>query len=191
MAENFRSIAEIINELLKGNNSALAKLAKVRMTRYEIGLFHEYGAPLNVISRAAKAYFSERFLKGKKINEAKKDEIKAGIKTLEYAINSCINRCTGLVEELNQAMVDKGFEPVQDITGFLDWLTFCYDEKKDYLGQTVYEPGFGFPIRIFFSDLNRKEFWLEIQTLMKSGRMMSIVKIAQLVNYKRHNSIKI
>ncbi|MDO4747462.1 MAG: hypothetical protein Q4A70_03970 [Candidatus Saccharibacteria bacterium] len=191
MAENVRSIKAILEELLKGKDSALAKLARVRETQYEIGLWNGHGALLSDIAVTAKKYFSKRFLDGKLLKEVKKDELEEGLKKLAYAVESCKKRCTRLVEELNQAMSEQGLEPLKDIQGFLDWMTFFYEEKKDYTGQPVYDLEGHFPIRIFSSDKNRREFWVETQAIMRSGRIMSVKDIAQIVFFKRKHSVKI
>lgn len=190
MAENVRSIKEILQEMFGGKDAALEKLAKVRMTKYEVELWYFRHAPLGEISKTAKAYFAERFL-GKELSKATPDEVKEALIKLDYAVNSCKKRCSRLVEELNQAMIIKGFEPIRDISGFLDWLTFCYEEKKDGFGQTIYELGYSFPLLIFYSDRNRKELWYELKSLMKANRMMPIIDICKIVKFKRRKSLKI
>lgn len=191
MAEELRSIKDVFEELFKGKDSALAKLAKVRETQYEISLWKGYGAPLSDIAVTTKKYFSKRFLDGKTLKEAKKDEVNEGLKKLGYAVESCKKRCTKLVEELNRTMSEKGLEPLNDIQGFLDWMTFFYEEKKDYTGQPVYDLEGRFPIRIFSSDKNRKSFWVETQAILRTGRIMSVKDIMRIVLFKRKHSLRL
>ena len=192
MAENFRSIKEIFEELFEGKDSALAKLAKVERTRYEINvLWVEHGVPLNMIFKPAMAYFSERFLDGKLLEDVNGDMLENGLKKLGYAVESCKKRCTKLVEELNHAMLEHDLEQLQDIQGFLKWTTFYYEDKKDFTGSIIYEPGYDFPVRVFYSDVNRKSFWAETQAIMKTGRIMSVKDITRIVLFKRNHSARL
>ena len=180
-----RTIEEILEEMFKGQQSAMAKYAKVRMTQYEMSLWRNYGLPLSEVDKSAKAYFAQRFL-GMNIQIASENELKKVFEKLDYAVNDgCKKRCERLVEELNEALAEMGLVTVRDTQKFLDWLTFYYHTNPDSYGKPAKEPEYGFEIRIFSHDKNRKEFWEELQALLKQGRMMSMQDTCRLVLAKR------
>lgn len=184
-----RSIKEILEELFKGKDSALGKYAKVRFVQYEIGLWHGRGVPLEVINNQAKLYFSKRFLRGVSIRTASPERIEKGLDELNHAVkDGCHGRCKRLIEELNEALKAKGLAEITQPEKFLDWLTFDYHVNRDYDGEIVKEPEYGFEIRIFHDADNRNEFWFEVQVLLKSGKIMSMQDICQIVLYKRKHS---
>lgn len=180
-----RRVDEILNELFKGNDSALAKYAKVRMTEYEMSLWKNYGLPLSEVDRASKTYFRKRFLKDKRIEEASNKEITEAFVRLGHAVrNGTYQRCRKLIEELNDALDELGLEIVKNPDVFLDYLTFDYQERKNADGGVLLEPGYAFPIRVFYSEQNRRKFWKEIQAILKHGRIMSMQDILRIVRAK-------
>lgn len=192
MAEQVRSIFEILKELFSGKDSALEKYARVRMTQYEMMLWRNYHLPLSSIPRATKTYFSKRFLKGVQLFAATDDELKEGLTRLGHAVDDgCKKRCTRLVEELNDALMTKGLPRVEDVDSFLNWLTFSYKPRVDVFGIPIYEPGYGFPLLVFDSDRNRKEFWGELRLLLESKKMISMKNVCKIVLAKRKVSVPI
>ena len=191
MTENIK-IMEILEELFQGKDAALAKYAKVRHVQYELGLTKR-GLPLYDVAPSAKKYFSQRFLAGRNIYDVSKndpDTYRDALEKLDHAVHDgCHGRCTRLVKELNEELAKYKIEPV-DSEKFLDWLTFCYEVRKDYMGEPMTEPGFSFEIRDFYDDRNRKEFWEETKALLKKGYIMPMGQIGKLVMIKRNHSIK-
>ena len=184
-----RNVDEILNELFKGRDAALEKYAKVRHTQYELMLWTSYGVPIKEIDRQAKVYFEKRFLNGTKMDKLSKEQVKSELETLDHAVkDGCHGRCTRLVKELNAALEALGLDSVKEIDRFLDWLTFDYVVKSDYEGKPLTEPGYGFQIRVFHDGQNRKEFWAELQLLLKSGKMMSMQDACRIVLKKRKKS---
>ncbi len=184
-----RHVKEVLEELFKGRDAALEKYAKVRMTQYEMNLWRVHRLPLSEVSGAAKQYFSKRFLNGKRINTATEAELKDAFDRLGYAVsNGCHNRCKKLVEELNESLKELEIEEIKDIEQFLYWLTFSNHTVADYYGNPTREPEYGFEILIFDCDANRKEFWAELQNLMKDGKIMSMQEVSRIVTWKRKNS---
>lgn len=181
-----RSVDEICSELFVGREAALEKYAMVRRVQYEILLLYNYHVPLSQISMKSRIYFSERFLDGARVDEADKaTTLPEAIVRLDHAVNDgCKKRCTRLVKELNDALARYGIPALKDIQGFLDWLTFSFKERKDGYGMTMYEPDYGFPMLIFDSDKHRKEFWAELKALLKAKKVMSLVDIAKIVQFK-------
>jgi hypothetical protein len=99
MAENIRSIEEILRELFEGRDAALEKYALVRHVRYEMALWHDYGFPLQEVDRRTKAYFSKKFLKGARISEVDGVTLKKAFESLDHAVkDGCHGRCLRLVE---------------------------------------------------------------------------------------------
>lgn len=188
MAE--RNIKEILEELFSGKDAALAKYAKVRHTQYELGLTKR-GLPIYDVAPSARRYFSERFLGGENVCKVYKEDrtkFDKAMEDLDHAVrDGCHGRCTRLVKELNEELAHYKIEPV-DSEKFLKWLTFCYDVRKDYLGEPITEPGFSFEIRDFYDDKNRKDFWKELKNLLKDGRIMSMSDVLKIVYLKRNNS---
>ena len=177
-----RHVKEILEELFKGKEAALEKYSKVRMTQYEMSLWRIYKLPLSDVDGSVKQYFSKRFLNGQRINLASEKDLRNAFERLGFAVsNGCKNRCTELVKELNEALRERGCDEVNDIDGFLDWLTFHYSTPAKC-------PLYGHEIRIFDHPKNRKEFWTELQSLLKSGRMMSMQNVSQIVLFKRNHS---
>lgn len=186
MAENIRSIKEIMDELFK---DAIPKYSKVRHTQYELNLWVCFGLPLSEVDRAAKAYFSKRFLDGQRIDKASEKTIRDGFKRLDHAVNDgCKVRCHKLVRELNSALAEYGIKPVE-VDVFLDWLTFDGKAKRGFDGELIEDKPYGFPIIIFDDARNLKEFWAEAQALLKAGRIASMHDIATLVIWKRKHSV--
>ena len=184
-----RNIKEILEELFKGRDAALEKYAKVRYTQYELSLWRGYGLPLSEVASSAKLYFSKRFLKGQRIDKVSREELNKAYESLGYAVsNGCKTRCTNLIKELNEALRGYGLEEIKEIDKFLDWLTFNYTVAKDYDGRPKQEPGYSFEIRMFDSDQIRKEFWTELQSIMKTGRIMSMHDVARITIHKRKHS---
>lgn len=181
-----RNIKEILEELFKGKEAALGKYSRVRMTQYELNLWKRYGFPLSEVDLLTRKYFQNRFLNGQKINLASEKDLKNAYERLGFAVsNGCKERCTRLMEELNESLKEQGIDGFSDIDWFLDWLTFRYFGIKDPHGDLARCPRYGYEIRIFDHDKNRKEFWDELQSLMKSGRMMPMQRILQIVEFKR------
>jgi hypothetical protein len=186
-----RQIKEVLEELFKGPNAALTKYARVRKTKYEIDLWQS-GMPITEVSPDAKKCFSKSFLKGTSIKLATPEQISNGRKDLGYAVSEgCHGRCTRLVKELNCALAKLGLQQISQIDKFLDWLTFSYEVKTDYDGRSVREQPGNFEVRIFHSEENRKEFWLELQVLLKQNRMMSMQDVVKIVLDKRKKSVKL
>lgn len=190
MAENIKGLFE---ELFKGKDAAIEKYAKVRHVQYEMNLWRNCGLPLSEVTGSAKVYFSKRFLENKKIASASEEELVEAFKRLNHAVkDGCHGRCVRLIEDLNKELVAVKVEPVTDIEGFLNWLTFCYNvPKDDFTGNSVKEPGFSFEIRIFYDAENRREFWTEIKSLLKEGKIMPMSRVAQLVMFKRKLSVNL
>ena len=181
-----REIKEILEELFKGQDAAINKYARVRITQYEIDLWKKHGLPLNELSRQEKLYFSKRFLQGRKISEISPAELEKAILTLDHAVNDgCHGRCIKLVKELNEALARRSLKTVGEPEKFLNWLTFDYQTIKDYKGDNVKEANYGYEIRLFESDNNRKEFWQELKSVLAQGRIMSMQDIAKIVLFKR------
>ena len=192
MAGNTKNIVEILEELFKGRDAALAKYAKVRFTRYEMNLYWRLDLPLEDVAKQARVYFSNRFLNKERIDTVPMATLSKAIDRLDHAEkDGCRPRCLKLVQELNEALKNLGLEPVNNPNGFLDWLTFDYEVKRDCTGSPVTEPGYGFEIRIFHNEQNREEFWTEVQNLIKEGKMMSMQDIVRVVMMKRRKSVKI
>ena len=191
MAEDVRCIREVLEELFKGRDAAVEKYAKVRHTQYEMNLWRQRGLPLKEVPRNVKVYFSQRFLGGKKINEASEAELNEAFKRLGYAVDDgCKGRCNRLVEELNSMLAELGFKTIEEPAKFLNWLTFDYEVRRDHTGSPVVEKPFGFEILVFKDERNRKEFWGEVQLLLYTyGRMMSMQDIAKMVICKRRSSV--
>jgi len=184
-----RNVKEILEELFKGRDAALEKYAKVRITQYEMNLWRVHHLPLSEVNGAAKQYFSKRFLGGKRIDQATPEELNDAFERLGYAVsNGCYGRCKTLVEELNEALAELGFETVKEIDKFLNWVTFANHTVEDYNGNAAQEPGYGFEVHIFDCDLNRKEFWMELQQLLKNNRIMSMQDVSRIVIWKRKHS---
>ena len=164
----------------------------MRRTQYELGLAKR-GLPIYDVAPSARRYFSERFLGGENVCKVYKEDrtkFDKAMEDLDHAVrDGCHGRCTRLVKELNEELAHYKIEPV-DSEKFLNWLTFCYDVRKDYLGEPITEPGFSFEIRYFYDDKNRKEFWEETKALLKKGYIMPMGQIGKLVMIKRNHAIK-
>ena len=201
MAEDItkRGIREVLEELFKGRDAAIEKYAKVRHTLYEMELWYKYrkdGYSLRDVPKSVKVYFSQRFLKGEKIDDRTPEaeaKLSEGFKRLGHAVDDgCKGRCERLVEELNLQLEELGLRTIKEPTSFLDWLTFDYDVRLDHEGNPVLEKPFGFEIRLFKDERNRKEFWGEIQLLLYTyGKMKSMQDICKDVLDKRQTSIYI
>ncbi len=184
-----RTIKEILKEMFCGCDAALEKYARVRKTQYELMLWRRYGLPLSEVDKGAKAYFSQRFLDGVKITSAKEEELKKALERLDHAVkDGCKGRSERLLQELNEALSERGLVTVTEPGKFLEWLTFCYHTNADHEGKAVRCPEFGYEIRIFHDKENRKEFWEELQLLLKQNRMMSMQDVCKIVLNKRKHS---
>ena len=193
MAEQLRSVRDILEELFKGRDAAIEKYAKVRHTQYELNLWRSYGLPLREVPKGVKFYFSQRFLNGKKIEDASPEELAEAFKRLGYAVsNGCKGRCESLTAELNLKLEELGLQTIQEPERFLDWLTFSYTVRRDFDGSPVTEKPYGFEIRVFDDQRNRKEFWGEIRLLLRVyHRILSMQDVLKLVLVKRKVSLAI
>ena len=192
MAENLRSTDKILEELFKGRDSALERYAKVRHTYYELNLWRRYGLPLSEVPKGMKFYFSQRFLGKKRIEDATEAELTEAFTRLGHAINDgCKRRCGRLVDELNLSLSELGLRSIKEPEKFLDWLTFDYEVRTDGEGNPVIEKPFGFEVRIFKDENNRKKFWSIIQLLIKNRRMMSMHDIVTLMNLLNRYSVRL
>lgn len=190
MAEQIRSIDAILKELFQTKDAALVKYAKVRHVQYEMNLWRQYGLPLSEVESGAKTYFQKRFLPKEKISTASEAQLAEAFKSLDHAVkDGCHGRCVRLVVELNQALSELGLELIGDVDGFLDWLTFNYETRKDDYGNIVRENPYGFEVRVFHDKENRHEFWSEAFGLLKEGKIMSMQNIVQIVLHRRNKSI--
>ena len=193
MAEHLRNIRVVIEEMFKGRDAALEKYARVRHAQYELDLWRSYGLPLREVPKGVKFYFSQRFLKGKRIEDASPEELAEAFKRLGYAVNnSCKRRCESLVAELNSKLEELGLQTVKEPERFLDWLTFSYTVRKDHDGHSVIEKPYGFEVRIFDDGRNRKEFWGEVRLLLRTyHRILSMQDITKMILLKRKISLPI
>lgn len=191
-ASNVRSVDLILKEMFEGKDAAISKYAKVRMVQYEMERWRNYGLPLAEVDGAAKVYFSKRFLVNGRIDKATESDLSDAFEKLGHAVkDGCAGRCTRLVIELNKALDALGLDMIGSVDKFLDWLTFDYETRYDIFGEPILEKPYGFPVREFKSDQNRKEFWAETAALLKSKRMMSVQNIIQIVLHKRNKSVKL
>ena len=185
MAEEDRTLRNILEDLFKGRNAALRKFAKVRFTQYEMNLWWKQGAPLAAVSGRTKFYFSKRFLKGAKIQEVTNCELKEAFERLDHAVkDGCYGKCRRLVEELNEELGVQGLRTVTDVNRFLNWLTFSYRIEKDDFGNWMFDQ-YGLLILDFQNEQNLNEFWKKIQVLLKKGKMLSMQDICQIVLIER------
>ena len=195
MAEDIRSIEEIVNELFKaGSNSAIGKCTNVSHVNFLMGeCWCGRGVPLSSIDKKVKAYFTKKFLNGCRIDQADEKTLREGFERLDYAMNNgCRGRCRRLIKELNQAFSEVGLSPVEDIDALLDWLTFSPRFLVDHNGIPLVEKPEGTLMPpVFDDDRNRQEFWAEMQHLLKAGKMCSLHDIAILVAWKRRNAISL
>ena len=180
-----REIRDIFKELFFGSDSALEKYAKVRHVQYEMGLWRTYHCDIHGF---AKAYFSARFVDGKKrLSQCTEAEIKEGLNRLDHAVkDGCHKRCVRLIKELNEALGEKGIEPLQDIETFLDLVTFDYTIMRDiYTGEPSCEPMYGFEIRIFHDAENRSWVRKKIDGLLSKNEMMPLNRICQMLKIEQ------
>lgn len=188
MTENTRPIGDILADF----KDAINKRAAVRHEQYWLTRWCNYGMPLSDVDRSIKAHFSKTFLGGVRIKDADEKTLREGFKRLDHAVaDGTYGRCMRLVKELNEALAALGLKTVKDPNEFIDWLTFCYKPRTGGDGQMIEEKPYGFPILNFYDDRNRKEFWAEIQTLLKSGRMANMQYVAAIVISKRSNTVAI
>ena len=194
MAENFRNPKVILEELFKGKKEkngkwekgALEKYSNVRHIQYEMKLHLNYGLPLGEVSRKTKAKFSRVFLSGQSISSVDRSVLDQAMKRLDYAVNvGCKGRCTRLVKELNDSMNALGIPTIEEIDKFLDWLTFYYYVRKDYEGNPLIEKPYGFEVRCFDDEGNRREFWEETQLFLKYDKLAPLRTIAKFVFMRR------
>ena len=192
-----REYEEIVKELFAGNESALAKLAKVWRTHYEMNLWRVHGLPLQEIEPKYKKYFSERFLKGERCDRASQELLDEGFKRLGYAVGigdtpgnytGCYARCMRLVMELNEALKRDNLRQVEP-EKFINWLTFDYDVPTGWGGEAMEEKPYSFVIQVFHSDENRHKFWCELQRVMREKRRMSMQGVLTILRTKERESI--
>lgn len=201
MAEQIknREYEDILKELFGGGEeAALAKLAKVRRTEYEMNLWRKHNLPLSEIPGKYRMYFRRRFLNSVSIEKATQKELDEAFYRLRCAVGmqvnaggehtGCYMRCLRLVGELNSALARNRLKTVEP-GAFLDWLTFDFTVPTGLGGEVIEEKGKGFEIRIFHSDDNRKEFWAELQKIMREHRRMSMQGVVKIVLVKRKESI--
>lgn len=198
MAEEIRSVKEVLEELFKRKKnkdgsieySALEKLALAKLTRDEILLYLESDMPKSEINKNARLFFQKSFLK-KSIYQATEAEIRDAYNNhLLYAVgdSGCRGRCRRLVEELNAALAKNCIEQIEEskIDAFIDWLTYDYHSLIDEsTGWPKLE--YGFTVRIHHDVENRKDFWKELQLLLKEGKMLPMHSVLQIV-YKRREA---
>ena len=192
-----RGYFEIIRELFfatkdeKGKpvKSALEQYAKVRHTKYELDLWRFHGLTLSQIDSKAKAYFSERFLNGKRILDVDNATLEAAYKRLKHAVDDgCHGRCVRLLEELNRKMRELKLEPVK-IEEFLDFLTFNYRTRDDGYGYPRRDPDYGYEIRDFVDEYYRAQFREELKLLERTRRMMSMQDVLKIIRFKQGRSV--
>ena len=174
MAENFRSIKDILEELLV----ALEKYSKVRHTKYKVNcLWRSYGYSLNKI-RGAAFYFSKTFLDGVRLSEASEDQIEHGIQKIGYAVKSCHGRCIRLTKELNEAFRARNIPQVSKIERFLDLMTFDYYLVDGCDGSSQPE------LMIFEDEKNLKYFSNEARRLLRKNKILSLADIYRMSRYR-------
>lgn len=202
MAEEIKenkTYEDILRELFAGGeSSALSKLAKVRRTEYEMNLWYKHHLPLDEVPSVYRMYFRKRFLNGVPIERANQRELKEAFYRLKCAVGvelnaggehtGCYMRCLRLVCELNSALKRDGLRTVEP-GAFLEWLTFDYTVPTGTGGEVIMEKGYDFPIKVFHSDENRKEFWNELQKVMREHRRMSMQGVVKIILTKRKESI--
>lgn len=192
MAENIRKVDTILRELFRGKDSALAKYSTVRHVQYEMNLWRVHGLPLSDVRPWAKTYFARRFLGGASVTKVTESELTEGFTRLEHAVkDGCHGRCLRLVNELNEAMKELGLDTLKNPEAFLDYMTFNKVERRDALGEVIMEKPFNVPACDFYDDRNRKVFWSELESIIKSGRMMSMVDVLLVIRYKSIHSVSI
>jgi hypothetical protein len=193
-----REYEDIIRELFAGNEGALAKLAKVRRTQYDLSLWQRYDVPLSEVPAKSKRYFSQRFLKKARIDQASYRVLSEGFKKLNFAVGidvpgeptGCYAKCLRLVEELNEAMARDGLRPVEP-KKFIDWLTFDIEVTVDVDGRPITDKPYHAPVCILHGDENRRLFWNELQKIMREKRRMSMQGVLSIVGVKRRESISL
>ena len=192
---NKRSFFEICEELFFGKDSAVAKLAKVRYTEYEMLLWRDYKFPLSEVSASAKKYFAKRFLAGENIADASEEALNGAFDRLYYAVGvsdqptGCYRRCLRLMGELNECLADLGLRTMKNPKRLLDWLTFEYDNVLDLSNRPVKENGA--EIRLFSNEKNLKDFKKELKELKKDNHAMSMHDILRRIYIYRNRSISL
>lgn len=159
----------VLSELFE-TDGALDKYAKVRFTRYEMGLWYDRKYPLDVVASQSKAYFSKRFLGGKPIYHSSGEEIDKGMEALRYATEpntvgaGCYERCRRLFEYLNRKASELGLHQVYSIGILMDFFTFSGIRKEEK------EPIYGFEILIPEDRDFRKAFKTELRKVIKKAK---------------------
>lgn len=199
MAEQIsRGYFEVLSELFFGNDAALEKYAKVRHTQYEMGLWRYHDLPLREVDSRAKSYFSQRFLKGRRIDKVDPADLSEAFTRLNYAVGQktddgnftgCHGRCLRLVNELNEVLAKDGLTVVGDLEKFLNLLTFDYTVRKDYNGIPIVEKPYYVQIWDFHDAKYRKGYREFIKFLRTLGRKMSMQDILKEVKYMYGHSI--
>ena len=202
MAEDVkRSYFEIIEELFFGPSAALEKYAKVRFTQYEMNLWRRYHLPLKDVDSKAKRYFGVRFLgEGKRIDKASETDLNKAFESLKFAVGKDVNeptlnsgchmRCLRIVNELNEALAAAGLTTIEDPEKFLDFLTFDYEVRTDGNGVAIEEKPYGFLIRTFHDEENRRQFRVILKWLREEKRMMSMQDIYKIASFAKNHSKK-
>ncbi|MBR6505712.1 hypothetical protein IKT18_02685 [Candidatus Saccharibacteria bacterium] len=190
-----REYEDIVKDLFAGVGSAINKLAKVRKAQYEMNLWLQYDVPLTEISSKVKRYFSERFLKGARCDQASFRTLEEGFKKLDCAVGrnfkkpiGCYARCLSLVNELNEALARDGLRTVEP-EKFIDWLTFDCEAVVDHEGKPLLDKPYRSPVVIFHDDENRRLFWNELQKVMREHRRMSMQGVLRIMNTKQKESV--
>lgn len=200
MAEQFKDqdYFSVLGELFFGNDAALEKYAKVRHTQYELGLWRYHNLPLGEIDGRAKKYFSERFLKGGRIDKVEPAELSEGFTRLNYAVGQktddgtftgCHGRCLRLINELNGVLAKDGLIVVGNPERFLNYLTFDYTVRRDHEGIPILEKPYFIPIWDFHDEECRKAWREFIKYLRAIKRKMSMQDIQKEISYMLRRSI--
>ena len=159
----------VLNELFE-TDGALDKFAKVRFTKYEIGLWRERKYPLSVVASQAKVYFSKRFLNGKPIYNCSDEEIEKGMASLHYATEpnpvgaGCYERCRRLFEYLNRKAAELGIHQIYSIGIVMNFFTFSGIVKEEK------EPIYGIEILIPEDRDFRNAFKKELRKVIKKAK---------------------
>ena len=185
MAEDFRSIEQIMEELFDGvrvvkkngskkEEAALKKYAKVRWVKFEIDYYMSGKLPLSEVLAQAKVYFSKRFLGGEYIDRVSPAELRKAYDSLNHAVkDGCHGRCSRLVQELNEALERADVCPVE-VESFLDWLTFWPVERRGGDGSVLMEKPYNVPVIDFKNDQHLEGFYKVWKSYYKKGILLSM-----------------
>ena len=200
MAEQVRSIEEILQEMFIGvekntrngkkvrERSSLMKLADLQEIADEMDLHLCRGLPLDLLKGIDVVYFSKRFMeKGVNVYYASLEDKQKARKKLGFAIQSCLERNERLINELNQALREKGLDEIKEVRKFLDFLTYNPQQRRNGEGNPLFEkpPYSHVPIIYYQNREDYKAFKEEIRSLLKSGKMVSMQDVYRNVSDKR------